>query len=137
VFFYQVSQGSKPLPRLLISVAYNGQGPPTSECFFQLKTACSARNGAPKEAEEPYLRPFVSRRREMAKPVPTKAFLLPAKAAAMCMAPHAETRSTATIHLFCYRKTYLPNGLRLHCKKGIVITTDSLLCLFVISDSDE
>ena len=28
--------------------AYNGQGPPTSECFSQLKTAYSARNGAPK-----------------------------------------------------------------------------------------
>ena len=27
----------------------------------------------------------------MAKPVPTKAFLQPAKAAAMCTAPHAET----------------------------------------------
>ena len=28
----------------------------------------------------------------MAKPVPTKAFLQPAKAATMCMAPRAETR---------------------------------------------
>ena len=57
--------------------AYNGQGPPTSERFSQLKNAYSARNGAPKEAEEPYLHiyPFVSKRREMAKPVPTKAFL--------------------------------------------------------------
>ena len=55
-----------------------------------MKTAYSVRNGAHREAEEPYLPPFVSRR-EMAKPVPTKAFLQPAKAAAMCMAPHAET----------------------------------------------
>ena len=52
--------------------------------FSRLKTVYSAGNGAPKEAEEPYLRPFVSKRREMAKPVPTKAFLQPAKAAAMC-----------------------------------------------------
>ena len=34
----------------------------------------------------------MSRRREIAKPVPTKGFLQPAKAAAMFMAPHAETR---------------------------------------------
>ena len=46
----------------------------------------NARNGAPKKAEEPYLRPFVSKRREMPKPVPTKAFLQPAKAAAMSRA---------------------------------------------------
>ena len=71
--------------------AYNGQGPPTSECFSRLKTVYSARNGALKKAEEAYLCPFVSKRRELPKPVPTKAFLQPAKAAAMCTAPRAET----------------------------------------------
>ena len=51
-------------------------------------------------AEEPYLRPFVSKKREMAQPVPTKAFLQPAKAAAMCMAPRAETRPPLPIPPF-------------------------------------
>ena len=37
------------------------------------------------------LHPFVSKRREMPNPVPTKAFLQLPKAAAMCMAPRAET----------------------------------------------
>jgi len=81
--------------------AYNGQGPPTSERFSRLKTAYSARNGAPREAEEPYLRPFVSKRREMAKPVPTKAFLQPAKAAAMCTAARGEPAHLPLSHLFC------------------------------------
>ena len=36
----------------------------------------------------------------MAKPVPTKAFLQPAKAAAMCMAPRAETRPPPPIPPF-------------------------------------
>ena len=48
--------------------------------------AYSARNGVPKKAEKPYLYPFVSKGREMAKSVPTNAFLQPAKAAAMCTA---------------------------------------------------
>ena len=74
------------------SQAYNGQGPLASECFSQLKAAYSVRNGAHKKAEEPYLHPFVSKRREMLKLVPTKAFLQPAKAAAMCTAPRTETR---------------------------------------------
>ena len=73
------------------SQAYNGQGPLASERFSRLKAAYSARNGAHKKAEEPYLHPFVSKRREMLKPVPTKAFLQPAKAAAMCTAPRIET----------------------------------------------
>ena len=67
-----------------MTMFYDGQGPPTSECFSQLKTAYSARNGAPQRAEKPYLCPFVPKRREIPKPVPTKAFLQPAKAAAMC-----------------------------------------------------
>ena len=54
----------------------------------------------PKEAEEPYLHPF-KKRREMAKPVPTKAFLQPAKAAGMCMAPCGETHSPPPIPPFC------------------------------------
>ena len=36
----------------------------------------------------------------MAKPVPTKAFLQPAKAAAMCTAPHAETPPTSPYPTF-------------------------------------
>ena len=66
-----------------------------------MKTAYSARNGAPKEAEEPYLRPFVSKRREMAKPVLTKAFLQPAKAAAMCTAAWDEPTHLPLSRLFC------------------------------------
>ena len=71
---------------------YDGQGSLTTKCFSQLKTVYNARNGAPTKAEEPYLRLFVLKRREMVQPVMTKAFLQPAKAAAMCTAPHAETR---------------------------------------------
>ena len=44
------------------------------------------------KTEEPYIRPFVSKRREMLKPVLTRAFLQPANTAAMCTAPRAETR---------------------------------------------
>ena len=36
----------------------------------------------------------------MAKPLPTKAFLQPAKATAMCTAPHAETRPPPPILSF-------------------------------------
>ena len=55
-----------------------------------------------KKAEELYLRRFVSKRREIPKPVPTKAFLWPAKAAAMCTGLCAETRPPPPIpHLFC------------------------------------
>ena len=95
--------------------AYNGQVLPTSKCLSRLKTAYSARNEVPKEAKEPYLRLFVSRKREMAKPVPTKAFLQPAKAAAMHMAPHAETRPPPPIPPFLlvknlFSKKKLPEG---------------------------
>ena len=51
-------------------------------------------------AEEPYLRPFVAKGREMLKPVPTRAFLQPAKAAAMCTAPGTETRPPPPIPPF-------------------------------------
>ena len=81
--------------------AYNGQGRLTSECLPWLKTAYSVRNGAPKDAEEPYLRPLESKGREMAKPVPTKGFLQPAKAAAMCTTPRAETHLPPPISPFC------------------------------------
>ena len=37
-----------------------------------LKTVYNAKNGAPTKAEEHFLHPFVWKRREMAKPVPTK-----------------------------------------------------------------
>ena len=81
--------------------AYNGQGPPTSERFSRLKTVYSGRNGAPKEAEEPYLSPFMSKRREMATPVPTNAFLKPAKAGAMCTAAWGEPTHLPLSRLFC------------------------------------
>ena len=49
--------------------------------FLPTENIYSARNGAePKEAEEPYLHPFVSKMREIAKPVSAKVFLQPAKA---------------------------------------------------------
>ena len=54
---------------------------PNSNCLY------SARNAAPKKAEEPYLHSLASKN---AQPVPSKAFLQPAKAAAMY---------TATIYL--------------------------------------
>ena len=80
--------------------------------FFQLKggrlwqrAGCSQLRKAylhhQVRAEEPYLHPFVSKRREMAQPVPTKAFLQPAKAAAMCTAPRAETLPPPPITPFC------------------------------------
>ena len=76
-------------------------GPSDRERFSRLKTVYSARNGAHKEAKEPYLHPFVSKRREMAKSVPTKAFLQPAKAAAMSMAARGEPTHLPLSHLFC------------------------------------
>ena len=74
----------------------------TSERSSWLKTAYSARNGATKEAEEPCLCLFVSKRREMPNPVLTKAFLQPAKTAAMWTAPHAETRPPPPIPPFLF-----------------------------------
>ena len=47
-----------------------------------------------------YVHLFVSKTREMPKPVPSKAFLQPAKAAAMCMTPHAEIRPPPPITPF-------------------------------------
>ena len=97
----------------------------TSKCFSRLKTVNSARNGVPKEAEEPYLRPFVSRR----EPVPTNVFLQPVKAAAMCMAPCAETRPPPPIPPFLLAKNQ--NGLHLLITCGQ--TTDGEYTVFVIS----
>ena len=55
-----------------------------SDHWTLLPTERTATNGAPKQAEEPYLRLFVSKKkREMAK-----LFLQPTKAAVMCTAPH-------------------------------------------------
>ena len=39
-------------------------------------------------AEEPFLRPFVLKKKEMAQPVPTKSFLQPSKTTTVCMACH-------------------------------------------------
>ena len=64
------------------------------------ENSLQCQNGTHKMAEEPYLCPFLSRRREMAKLVPNKAFLQPAKATAMCTAPHAETRPPPPIPPF-------------------------------------
>ena len=55
--------------------AYNGQDSLTSKCFSQLKTVCSARNGATTKAEEHFLYLFVIKMREIAQPVSTKVFL--------------------------------------------------------------
>ena len=43
--------------------------PPQLSLLTVKKTVYSARNGAPKKAEELYLRPFVSKKREMAQPI--------------------------------------------------------------------
>ena len=64
------------------------------------ETANSGRNGAPKRAEELYLCLFVSKRREMPKPVMTKAFLQPAKTVATFTASHAETHPPPPIPPF-------------------------------------
>ena len=67
----------------------NGQGPLTSECFSRLKAAYSARNGAHKKAEEPYLCPFVSKKERNAQASANQGF---STAAAMCMhgTPHKQ-----------------------------------------------
>ena len=63
---------------------------PTENCY-------TARNGAPKQAEEPYLRPFV---------------LQPAKAAAMYTTLRAETRPPPPIPPFLLAQNLSQNGLR-------------------------
>ena len=85
--------------------AYNGQGPPTSEHFSQLKTANSVRNGAPKKAEEPYLCPFVSRNAQASA---NQGCSTASQGSCHVLKPTHLPLS----HLFCYRKTYLQNGLR-------------------------
>ena len=62
-----------------------------------LKTAYGARNRAPTKGKE---YPFVLKRREMPQPVPTKAFLLPAKTATMSMACHDYARPPPPIPPF-------------------------------------
>ena len=61
----------------------------------------------------------------MAQPAPIKAYLHPAKAAAMFTAPHAETHSPPP----CF-ETYLQNGLRqlITCAQSCMTST------LVISD---
>ena len=69
---------------------YNCEDPSTSEFFSQLKSAYSARNGAPKMAEEPYLRPFCDEKERNAQASAVKGF------------SRAETHPPPPIsHLFC------------------------------------
>ena len=64
----------------------NCQGLSTSKRSSWQKTAHSAQNGAPKREEERFLCHFVLKRREIAKPVLTKACLQPAMTANTCTA---------------------------------------------------
>ena len=50
---------------------------------------------------------------KMPKPVPTKAFLQPVKAATMCTAPHAETRPPTPIPPFLLAQTYRVSSKRI------------------------
>ena len=85
-----MSRQRKPYPKTCKT--NSGPSPPPQLSSLTVKkTVYSARNGAPKKAEELYLCPFVSKKREMVQPMPTKAFLQPAKGAATCTAPRAET----------------------------------------------
>ena len=80
--------------------AYNGQSCPTSEHFSWLKTAYSARNGAPMKAEKRFLHPFFAKKREMDQPVLTKAFLQPAKTATVCATYYDYTHPSPSIPPF-------------------------------------
>ena len=73
------SGATLPITLPLLATQANTSGAfnrfPTSECLSWLKPAYSARNGAPTRWEEHFPRPFVQQGKEMAHPVPTKAFL--------------------------------------------------------------
>ena len=58
---------------------------------YAVNAAYKSGNGAPTRGGKWFLCLFVPTRREIPQPVPTNAFLQPAKGAAMCTAPHAET----------------------------------------------
>ena len=74
----------------------------TSECFFRLKTVCSAENRLPKRQKS---RIYVCQIGEKwPRQVQTRAFLQPAKAPAMSMAPCAKTCPPPLSHLFPSRK---------------------------------
>ena len=74
----------------LVSFQWSGL---SDQRVLHLTECClyKSRNGAPTRGGEWFLRLFVLTRWEMVQLVPTKAFLQPAKAAAMCTAPWAET----------------------------------------------
>ena len=78
--FHQVSQGSDLCPAHS-SARLKWSGPSDQWILFPTENCLQCQKWTPKEAEQPYLCPFVSIRREVAKPVPTKAFLHLAKAA--------------------------------------------------------
>ena len=68
-----MSRQRKPYPKTCKT--NSGPSPPPQLSSLTVKkTVYSARNGAPKKAEELYLCPFVSKKREMVQPMPTKAF---------------------------------------------------------------
>ena len=74
-------KSSWPWPHPLISELTMVRAPwPVNTSRAWLKTAYRASNGAPTKAEERLLHPFVPKG-EIAQPVPTKAFLQPAKTA--------------------------------------------------------
>ena len=89
--------------------AYNVQVPPTSERFSRLKTAYGARNRAPKEAEEPYLCPFVSKWPSQCQP---RLFYSQPSQQPCAQHPVLKPAHLPLSHHFCQRKTYLQNGLR-------------------------
>ena len=93
---HQVFQGSWSLPHPLISelTMVRALQPVNASPDWNLPTVPEM------EPLKSYLCLFVSKRREMAQPVPTKAFLQPAKAAAMCTALRAETRPPPPIPPF-------------------------------------
>ena len=85
--------------------AYNRQGSPASKCSSRLKTAYSGRKGPP--TEEWFLRLFALKRREVAPPGPTKAFLQPAKTAGMSHHLEGDTHPPFPITTFFASAKYI------------------------------
>ena len=97
-----------PLTTPTYKQAFLGQGSLASKRSSWLN---SSRNGPPTRGEEWLVRPFVLTRWEIVQPVPSKAVLQPAKAAAMRTAPRTETHPPSPIPPFFKLKTYLQNEL--------------------------
>ena len=80
--------------------------------FHFLKAAYSARNGAHKKAEEPYLRPFVSKGDKCSSQCQPGLFYSQPRQLPCAWHPALKPTHLPLSHLFCKRKTYLQNGLR-------------------------